>query len=716
MSMRSRWSVMPCALVLLWATGWYSVEGGPGLLVVVVICAALAAVPSRPLLRTTRAVIWGGLLLGVLAVSVNLERIVPPEGQPDLTRAYLYDRMVTLALVPALAVLFMRPSRLGVTLLTAGTLPMLMLVLARGHGMPGATDWSGALVWGGLFLPVLAGQALVLTMSRPSGVAALSGGECWRRASVPALSLLLAVALAGPVSTGTRSAIDWGHGQLGWRQHRSRHIADAGRLSLSAPPGGLQNRVRPVILIEAPAPPGYLREAAYRDYASGVWVSRSEAQAVAPLRGDAAVGGDGSGPVYALPVADSVPTLEGPGFLRGPGQVDEIWRMELLPRYSGERMCLPVDSVAVHLDGDTGIVVDADGIALWGEDAPLERRFGVQVPVAVSRAVRQSSVAGYGLPFPAPADAGAYLAIPAPYANVVSNWVVDCEGLLDADSPQEAMRSVVRHFRQHFDYALEPSAGRRDLLLAFMAERRGHCTLFATASVLMLRQRGIPARVVGGYVSTEWHPLTRRWVVRERDGHAWCEAWDDQAGCWRLVEATPAGGLPGGFSTPGAPRLLAEAVAGLWRAFRAWVADLNPLVRVAEAGVWMIVRMRDLLASPWGALLAGLLAAVAGFGLMRRRRRSGSDAMARRRAALVRAMQWIERRMASPNCRRAASESWADWRIRMAPRLTPAQNQRLAALLEAYQRLRYHPQFDDAEAAAWLAEARDSKRSWPEWE
>src|SRR5450759_1834602 len=98
-----------------------------------------------------------------------------------------------------------------------------------------------------------------------------------------------------------------------------------------------------------------------------------------------------------------------------------------------------------------------------------------------------------------------------------------------------------------------------------MERREGHCTLFASAAALMLRARGIPTRVVGGFLCAERNPINDTWVMRERDAHAWVEAWDADAGRWFLVEATPPAGRPTAYSPAGALRHLREWLAMGWR-------------------------------------------------------------------------------------------------------------------------------------------------------
>ena len=72
-------------------------------------------------------------------------------------------------------------------------------------------------------------------------------------------------------------------------------------------------------------------------------------------------------------------------------------------------------------------------------------------------------------------------------------------------------------------------------------DRKGHCQLFASALVLMLRSQGIPARMVVGYRTDEYSELGKSYVARQYHAHAWVEA---------LVDAED---LPTGTTVPGQP-------------------------------------------------------------------------------------------------------------------------------------------------------------------
>lgn len=79
---------------------------------------------------------------------------------------------------------------------------------------------------------------------------------------------------------------------------------------------------------------------------------------------------------------------------------------------------------------------------------------------------------------------------------------------------------------EHVQYDLNapvPPVG-HDAVDDFLFEsRRGFCEQIATATVMLLRLQGIPARLATGYVPSERDPITGVWISRARDAHAWVE-------------------------------------------------------------------------------------------------------------------------------------------------------------------------------------------------
>jgi len=54
--------------------------------------------------------------------------------------------------------------------------------------------------------------------------------------------------------------------------------------------------------------------------------------------------------------------------------------------------------------------------------------------------------------------------------------------------------------------------------------KTGHCQYYASALAMMLRSQGIPARLVVGFKPLEYNAMGGFYLVRQRDAHAWVEA------------------------------------------------------------------------------------------------------------------------------------------------------------------------------------------------
>lgn len=111
----------------------------------------------------------------------------------------------------------------------------------------------------------------------------------------------------------------------------------------------------------------------------------------------------------------------------------------------------------------------------------------------------------------------------------------------DGSSDEGKARAIESHLRHDFGYTLDlPARQVRDPLANFLfVRKKGHCEYFASAMAVMLRTLGIPSRVVTGFQSGVFNPMTGWQVVRASDAHAWVEAWLDDAG-WTVFDPTPA--------------------------------------------------------------------------------------------------------------------------------------------------------------------------------
>jgi len=108
-------------------------------------------------------------------------------------------------------------------------------------------------------------------------------------------------------------------------------------------------------------------------------------------------------------------------------------------------------------------------------------------------------------------------------------------------SPREILNRIETYFQENFSYSLElhGKGNQRSPLANFLLKSRsGHCEYYATATVLLLRAAGIPARYVKGYSVHEFSRLENRFVVRDRHAHAWTLVHVD--GAWHSFDTTPA--------------------------------------------------------------------------------------------------------------------------------------------------------------------------------
>ncbi len=101
--------------------------------------------------------------------------------------------------------------------------------------------------------------------------------------------------------------------------------------------------------------------------------------------------------------------------------------------------------------------------------------------------------------------------------------------------------AIREYLRRNFHYSLDaPLAEQPHPLEEFLFSRKtGYCEHYATAMVIMLRTIGIPARLVTGFLATEWNEYGNYYLVRQQDAHAWVEAHLPPAG-WITVDPTPA--------------------------------------------------------------------------------------------------------------------------------------------------------------------------------
>lgn len=242
-------------------------------------------------------------------------------------------------------------------------------------------------------------------------------------------------------------------------------------------------------------------------------------------------------------------------------------------------------------------------------------------------------------------------------------------GVLGEGSSLERAARVERFLSTTYDYTLDligTPAG--EGIETFLFEnRRGHCELFASSMVLMLRSQGIPARLATGFLGADYNPIEGYYIVRESNAHAWVEVFDEVAG-WRVFDPTPAAGRPVAGATDWTDLLaqlydslvfrwdryiltfgLADQVGfvaslrDLWETVSDWlspdeaaaVTGLSPAAPEASVNDGVQGEAGEATsAKPWWPLTLALLLATAAFFAFQRRRFSATAAYLRLRERL----------------------------------------------------------------------------------
>ena len=111
----------------------------------------------------------------------------------------------------------------------------------------------------------------------------------------------------------------------------------------------------------------------------------------------------------------------------------------------------------------------------------------------------------------------------------------------DTGGDDEAIvRRALQWITTDFSYTLEtPPAGRDPVDEFLFGYKAGFCEHFSSAFVVLMRNAGVPARVVTGFAGGTRNRIGDYWVVRRMDAHAWAEVWLPQRG-WVRVDPTAA--------------------------------------------------------------------------------------------------------------------------------------------------------------------------------
>ncbi len=407
----------------------------------------------------------------------------------------------------------------------------------------------------------------MLKISRPSGQKAK------RQLTAKALTLFSLLALAGMVALVfhlhevykkeihnlEQSFIAAGGHSL--MRHFSRRVepffGDDVDLNRPFPFGDLDRERRIMLRVSAAAPPGYLRSRVFCHYNDGRWSLQRNYESLALLPEEP----EGILAMVRYRREDRVAK---------PENSFDIYFSSIL---HSDQLALPAPFAQIDLIADN-LAADIEGQLVptkWKRNAGY---------VVYGEANWRPGLA-FDLPI-ADTSMERYLQVPDKLAPELKKISGEIPGLLENLPDAARCAALIFYLQQNFTYSLgdfrepkllfrkdessrsgslrrrlyhqqqrEQLAFRRTLqaapeepLLHFLqSSHSGHCELFASAAALLLRQNGIAARYVTGFLCVEPHPNGEYYVSRLGHAHAWIEAFDRQENKWILLDPTPPDGI-----------------------------------------------------------------------------------------------------------------------------------------------------------------------------
>lgn len=110
---------------------------------------------------------------------------------------------------------------------------------------------------------------------------------------------------------------------------------------------------------------------------------------------------------------------------------------------------------------------------------------------------------------------------------------------VEGKSDRKILAALEEYFSTaRFRYTTSGLPRSADPIGEFLFESKaGHCELFATSFMLLLREAGVPARLVGGYFGGDYNELGGYYLVTEDMAHVWVEVYLHGVG-WTRVDPT----------------------------------------------------------------------------------------------------------------------------------------------------------------------------------
>lgn len=156
--------------------------------------------------------------------------------------------------------------------------------------------------------------------------------------------------------------------------------------------------------------------------------------------------------------------------------------------------------------------------------------------------------------------------------------------------------AAIEAYLRTFPYTLEvePPPPGHDVVDYFLfTAQQGYCDYYATAMVVLARAVGLPARIVVGYASGDYHASTAEYIIRQEDAHSWAEIYFSGIG-WVEFEPTASQPAIDRSSDENAPGLSPDLPGGqsatswLKARWRSLVSNLGGQVLLVGIGITLL--------------------------------------------------------------------------------------------------------------------------------
>ncbi|MBR2427714.1 MAG: transglutaminase domain-containing protein [Lentisphaeria bacterium] len=437
------------------------------------------------------------------------------------------------------------------------------------------------------------------------------------------------------------------------RMHRIRHSRQNKEINISNP-NALKKFIKDdtvLIRVYSKTPPGYLRGRSYDQYNhGGYWQISDKTPEPEKLR-DLAPDKELAISYYPF-TADSME------------QQTVQWEIFLSGSFFTDYLPIPGNTVAVEMVSDSASLT-TDGVLL-----PQKQSNAAGYTVHLKKTEMLSAS-----PFPVwneKTHAARYLQIPdemkpglAAYLSIL--FPAGTENL----TQQQIIHRIVPYLQQKFTYSLNPKpAG----LFRFIRSKQppsdpverfllytqsGHCELFASAGVMLLRAAGVPARYVTGFICDDLHGAGYYYSTA-RNAHAWLEVYDITLKTWVAYDPTPPdysgymkNPVPGPadvfFAKLGTQ--IRKSISFLFRGYPGKYFS-RVISRISDFILFLVTTVKGLIC------LLILLLIAAGIRYYLWRKKSRNDNTLRDLKYLYNRLHKIERKTGK---RRAPTATWAEW-------------------------------------------------------